>query len=96
MRNVRILLKGKHTNYYSIIKFSIDLHVVFYLQLFKSRKPHGNNIPAVHTAIIREKKISTEQLLSFKDLLSNIDNVEVCLLHCITSLAGASHQLELL
>lgn len=69
---------------------------VFYLQLFKSRKPHGNNIPAVHTAIIREKKISTEQLLSFKDLLSNIDNVEVCLLHCITSLAGASHQLELL
>lgn len=69
-------VQNKYNSKTSVGNFLLSAWHMENVPLFKSRKPHGNNIPAVHTAIIREKKISTEQLLSFKDLLSNIDNVE--------------------
>lgn len=50
---------------------------MLYLQVPKRRKARGNSIPAVHTAIMPDKKISIEQLSSFKDLLASIDNIEV-------------------
>lgn len=48
-----------------------------YLQITKRRKLGGISIPAVQTAAMGEMKISIEQLSSFKDLLENIDNIEV-------------------
>ena len=48
-----------------------------YLQITKRRKLGGISIPVVQTATMGESKISIEQLSSFKDLLENIDNIEV-------------------
>ena len=52
-------------------------NTILYLQLPKRRRLRGSNIPAVRTAIMPDKKISIEQLSSFKDLLASIDNIEV-------------------
>ena len=43
----------------------------------KRRKLPGNIIPKLQTTTINEKKTSIEQLFSFKDLLANIENIEV-------------------
>ena len=55
-------------------------NLVVYLQITKRRKLGGISIPAVQTATMGETKISIEQLSSFKDLLENIDNIEVSIL----------------
>ena len=50
---------------------------LIYLQTTKRRKLRGISIPQVQTNVLAEKKISIEQLSSFKDLLENIDTIEV-------------------
>ena len=60
-------------------QYVILLHqnLFVYLQITKRRKLGSISIPAVQTAAMGESKISIEQLSSFKDLLENIENIEV-------------------
>ena len=63
--------------------FSENVQNLFvYLQITKRRKLGGISIPAVQTATMRESNISIEQLSSFKDLLENIENIEVSIGRC--------------
>jgi len=69
-------VQNKYNPQTSIESFFLPAWTTDKAPLPKRRKLRGSNIPAVRTTIMPDKKISIEQLSSFKDLLASIDNIE--------------------
>ncbi|KAL9963537.1 hypothetical protein ACROYT_G027055 [Oculina patagonica] len=69
-------VQNKHNPQDKVDNFFLAVRATEKAPITKRRKLRGINIPEVQTDMMAEKKISIEQLSSFKDLLENIENIE--------------------